>query len=137
MWPIPVTTAAMRALLIAGPIHPPKVKYLKQVTITSTITVSGPIHTPKVKYSLKQTHNNCFRTNTSSQSEIFSETSNSSYTETGTSTDIREEFSTPSQSESKVTSSASNSETSRTTTSSKSEIFMETTTEYDTSSEAS
>ena len=43
------------------------------------------------------THNNRFRTNTSSQSEIFSETSNasySSYTETGMSTDIREEFTT-------------------------------------------
>ena len=86
------------------------------------------------------THNNHFRTNTSSQSEIFSETSNasnSSYTETGTSTDIREEFSTPSQTESEVTSSASNSETSRTTTSSQSEIFTETATEYDASSEVS
>ena len=83
-------------------------------------------------------HNNHFRTNTSSQSEIFSETSNSSYTtETGMSTDIHEEFSTPSQSESKVTSSTSNSETSRTTTSSQSEIFTETATEYDASSEAS
>ena len=82
-------------------------------------------------------YNNRFRTNTFSQSEIFSETSNSSYTETGTSTDICEEFSTPSQSESEVTSSASNSETSRTTTSSQSEISMETATEYDASSEAS
>ena len=49
-----VTTAAMTALPIAGPIHPPKVKYSKQVTITSTITISGPSHPPKVKYSLKQ-----------------------------------------------------------------------------------
>ena len=53
------------------------------------------------------------------------------------STDIREEFSTPSQSESEVINSASNSETSRTTTSSQSKIFKETATEYDASSEAS
>ena len=86
------------------------------------------------------THNNRLRTNTSSQSEIFSETSNasySSYTETGMSTDIREEFTTPSQTSSEVTSSAYSSETSRTTTSSQSEIFTETATEYDASSEAS
>ena len=81
-----------------------------------------------------------FRTATSSQSEIFSETSNasySSYTETGTSTDIREEFTTPSQTSSKVTSSAYSSETSRTTTSSQSDLFTQTATEYDASSEAS
>ena len=87
------------------------------------------------------THNNHFSTNTSSQSEIFSETSiasNSSYTtETGTSTDIREEFTTSSQTSSEATSSANSSETSRTTTSSQSEIFTETATEYNVSSEAS
>ena len=86
------------------------------------------------------THNKHFRTNTSSQSEIFSETSNasySSYTETGTSTDIREEFTRPSQTSSEVTSSAYSSDTSRTMTSSQSEIFTETATEYDASSEAS
>ena len=48
-----VTTANVTALLIAGPSYPPKVKYLKQVTMTATITVSGPSHPPKVKYSLK------------------------------------------------------------------------------------
>ena len=86
------------------------------------------------------THNNNFRTATPSQSEIFSETSNasySSYTETGTSTDICEEFTIPSQTSSEVTSSAYSSETSRTTTSSQSELFTETATEYDASSEAS
>ena len=86
------------------------------------------------------TDNNRFRTNTSSQSEIFSETSNasySSYTETGMSTDICEEFTTPSQTSSEVTSSAYSSETFRTTTSSQSELFTETATEYDVSSEAS
>ena len=91
-------------------------------------------------FSPEPSHNNCFRTNTSSQSEIFSELSNascSSYTETGTSTDICEEYSTPSQTSSEVTSSAYSSETSRTTTSSQREIFSETATEYDASSEAS
>ena len=76
-----------------------------------------------------------FRTTTPSQREIFSELSNasySSYTETGMSTDIRED-----QTSSEVTSSAYSSETSRTTTSSQSDLFIETTTEYDASSEAS
>ena len=113
---------------------PPKEKY----------SLSGLQHPPKVKYSLKTkyfspaSHNN--RTNTSSQREIFSELSNasySSYTETGTSTDISEEFTTPSQTSSEATSSTYSSETSRTTTSSQSEIFTETATEYDASSEAS
>ena len=106
-----------------------------------------PQHPPKVKYSLQNeifspepSHNNRFRTNTSSQSEIFSELSNascSSYTETGMSTDIREEYSTPSQTSSEVTSSAYSSDSSRTTTSSQREIFSKTATEYNTSSEAS
>ena len=81
-----------------------------------------------------------YRTNTPSQSEIFSELSNascSSYTETGTSTDIHEEYSTPSQTSSEATSSAYSSDSSRTTTSSQREIFSETATEYDASSEAS
>ena len=81
-----------------------------------------------------------FRTNTSSQSEIFSELSNasySSYTEAGTSTDIHEEYTTPSQTGSEVTSSAYSSDSSRTTTSSQREIFSETATKYDASSEAS
>ena len=91
-------------------------------------------------FSPEASHNNRFRTNTSSQSEIFSELSNasySSYTETGTSTDIREEYTTPSQTSSEVTSSAYSSDSSRTTTSSQREIFSETATEYDASSEAS
>ena len=91
-------------------------------------------------FSPEPSHNNRFRTNTSSQSEIFSELSNvscSSYTETGMSTDIHEEYSTPSQTSSKVTSSAYSSDSSRTTTSSQREIFSETATEYDASSEAS
>ena len=91
-------------------------------------------------FSPEPSHNNRFRTNTSSQSEIFSETSNasySSYTETGTSTDIREEYTTPSQTSSEATSSAYSSDSSRTTTSSQREIFSETTTEYDASSVAS
>ena len=91
-------------------------------------------------FSPEPSHNNRFRTNTSSQSEIFSDTSNasySSYTETGTSTDIREEYTTPSQTSSEVTSSAYSSDSSRTTTSSQREIFSETATEYDASSEAS
>ena len=91
-------------------------------------------------FSPEPSHNNCFRTNTSSQSEIFSELSNascSSYTETGMSTDICEEYSTPSQTSSEVTSSAYSSDSSRTTTSSQREIFSETATEYDASSEAS
>ena len=91
-------------------------------------------------FSPEPSHNNRFRTNTSSQSEIFSELSNasySSYTETGTSTDIREEYTTPSQTSSEVTSSAYSSDSSRTTTSSQREIFSETATEYDASSEAS
>ena len=59
-----VTITAVTALLIAGPIHPPKekyslsgpqhppkVKYSLQQALT--ITVSGPTHPPKVKYSLK------------------------------------------------------------------------------------
>ena len=85
-------------------------------------------------------HNNRFRTNTSSQSEIFSELSNasySSYTETGMSADICEEYTTPSQTSSEATSSAYSSDSSRTTTSSQREIFSETATEYDASSEAS
>ena len=80
------------------------------------------------------------RTHTSSQSEIFSELSNnsrSSYTETGTSTDIHEEYSAPSQTSSEATSSAYSSDSSRTTTSSQREIFSETATEYGASSEAS
>ena len=102
---------------LPGPPHPRKVKYsLKQLTITATITVSGPTHPPKVKYSLKL------------QIPV---------TQRQVPVDIREEFSTSSQSESKVTSSASNSETSRTTTSSQSEISTETATEYNVSSEAS
>ena len=91
-------------------------------------------------FSSEPSHNNCFRTNTPSQSEIFSETSNasySSYTETGTSTDIHEEYSTPSQTTSEATSSAYSSDSSRTTTSSQREIFSETATEYDASSETS
>ena len=65
-----VTTAPVTALLISGPIHPPKekysltgpvhtpkVKYSLQTKYSLqnqvTITVSGPIHPPKVKYSLK------------------------------------------------------------------------------------
>ena len=91
-------------------------------------------------FSPEPSHNNRFRTNTPSQSEIFSETSNasySSYTETGMSTDIREEYSTPSQTTSEATSSAYSSDSSRTTTSSQREIFSETATEYDASSEAS
>ena len=91
-------------------------------------------------FSPEPSHNNRFRTNTSSQSEIFSELSNasySSYTETGTSTDIREEYTTPSQTSSEATSSAYSSDSSRTTTSSQREIFSETATEYDASSEAS
>ena len=91
-------------------------------------------------FSPEPSHNNCFRTNTSSQSEIFSEISNasySSYTETGTSTDIHEEYTTPSQTSSEATSSAYSSDSSRTTTSSQREIFSETATEYDASSEAS
>ena len=91
-------------------------------------------------FSPEPSHNNRFRTNTSSQSEIFSELLNASYssnTETGTSTDIHEEYSTPSQTSNEVTSSAYNSDSSRTTTSSQREIFSETATEYDASSEAS
>ena len=91
-------------------------------------------------FSPEASHNNRFRTNTSSQSEIFSELSNalcSSYTETGMSTDIHEEYTTPSQTSSEATSSAYSSDTSRTTTSSQREIFSETATEYDASSEAS
>ena len=91
-------------------------------------------------FSPEPSHNNRFRTNTSSQSEIFSDISNasySSYTETGTSTDIREEYTTPSQTSSEVTSSAYSSDSSRTTTSSQREIFSETATEYNASSEAS
>ena len=91
-------------------------------------------------FSPEASHNNRFRTNTSSQSEIFSELSNasySSYTETGMSTDIREEYTTPSQTSSEATSSAYSSDTSRTTTSSQREIFSETAIEYDASSEAS
>ena len=91
-------------------------------------------------FSPEPSHNNRFRTCTSSQSEIFSELSNnsrSSYTETGTSTDIHEEYSTPSQTSSEATSSAYSSDSSRTTTSSQREIFSETATEYDASSEAS
>ena len=91
-------------------------------------------------FSPEPSHNNRFRTNTSSQSEIFSELSNasySSYTETGTSTDICEEYTTPSQTSSEATSSAYSSDSSRTTTSSQREIFSETATEYDASSEAS
>ena len=91
-------------------------------------------------FSPEPSHNNHFRTNTPSQSEIFSELSNascSSYTETGTSTDIHEEYSTPSQTSSEATSSAYSSDSSRTTTSSQREIFSETATEYDASSEAS
>ena len=91
-------------------------------------------------FSPEPSHNNHFRTCTSSQSEIFSELSNdscSSYTETGTSTDIHEEYSTPSQTSSEATSSAYSSDSSRTTTSSQREIFSETATEYDASSEAS
>ena len=53
------------------------------------------------------------------------------------STDIREEYTTPSQTSSEVTSSAYSSDSSRTTTSSQREIFSETATEYDASSEAS
>ena len=90
-------------------------------------------------FSPEPSHNNCFN-NTSSQSEIFSEISNasySSYTETGMSTDIREEYTTPSQTSSEVTSSAYRSDSSRTTTSSQREIFSETATKYDASSEAS
>ena len=81
-----------------------------------------------------------FRTHTPSQSEIFSDSSSashSSYTETGTSTDIREEYTTPSQTSSEATSSTYSSDSSRTTTSSQREIFSETATEYDASSEAS
>ena len=91
-------------------------------------------------FSPEPSHNNRFRTCTSSQSEIFSELSNnsrSSYTETGTSTDIHEEYSTPSQTSSEATSSTYSSDSSRTTTSSQREIFSETATEYDASSEAS
>ena len=91
-------------------------------------------------FSPEASHNNHFRTNTSSQSEIFSELSNasySSYIETGMSTDIREEYTTPSQTNSEATSSAYSSDASRTTTSSQSEIYTETATEYDASSEAS
>ena len=91
-------------------------------------------------FSPEPSHNNRFRTNTSSQSEIFSDISNasySSYTETGTSTDIREEYTTPSQTSSEVTSGAYSSDSSRTTTSSQREIFSETATEYNASSEAS
>ena len=91
-------------------------------------------------FSPEPSHNNRFRTNTSSQSEIFSELSNasySSYTETGITTDIREEYTTPSQTSSEATSSAYSSDSSRTTTSSQREIFSETATEYDASSEAS
>ena len=91
-------------------------------------------------FSPEPSHNNRFRTNTSSQSEIFSELSNasySSYTETGTSTDIHEEYTTPSQTSSEATSSAYSSDSFRTTTSSQREIFSETATKYDASSEAS
>ena len=38
-----VTTITVTALLIPGPIHPPKEKY----------SLSGLVHPPKVKYSLK------------------------------------------------------------------------------------
>ena len=52
-----VTTAPVTALLISGPIHPPKEKYSLQTKYSLqnqvTITVSGPIHPPKVKYSQK------------------------------------------------------------------------------------
>ena len=65
-----MTTAPVTALLISGPIHPPKekysltgpihppkVKYSLQTKYSLqnqvTITISGPIHPPKVKYSLK------------------------------------------------------------------------------------
>ena len=91
-------------------------------------------------FSPEPSHNNCFRTDTPSQSEIFSELSNASHssnTETGMSTDIREEYSTPSQTTSEVTSSAYSSDSYRTNTSSQREIFSETATEYDASSEAS
>ena len=77
------------------------------------------------------------RTTTFSQSEIFSETSNSSSTKTGTETDIQEELHTPSTSDSEVTSSACSTEPSRITISSQSEISTETATEYDVSNEAS
>ena len=46
-----MTTAPVIALLIAGPIHPPKVKYSQNQL---TITISGPAHPPKVKYSRNQ-----------------------------------------------------------------------------------
>ena len=120
----------MTALLIAGPIHPPKEKY----------SLSGPTHPPKVKYSLQLLTITVSGPQHPPKVKIFSETSNasySSYTETGTSTDIHEEFTTPSQTSSKVTSSAYSSETFRTTTSSQSDLFTETATEYDASSEVS
>ena len=82
-------------------------------------------------------YNNCFRIITSSLSEIFPETSNSSSTETGTETDIQDKLHTPSTSDSEVTSSACSTEPSRTTTSSQSEISTKTATEYDASSKAS
>ena len=53
------------------------------------------------------------------------------------STDICEEYTTPSQTSSEATSSAYSSDSSRTTTSSQREIFSETAKEYDASSEAS
>ena len=95
------------------------------------------------KFQLKKSDNNTSTsiahsmTNTSSQREIFSETSKSCSSETGTETDIHEEYSTPYQSDSGLTSSASSSETCRTNTPSQSELSLETSTEYDTSSEAS
>ena len=85
---------------------------------TSTPSQSEIFSSNKI-FSPEPSHNNRFRTNTPSQSEIFSETSNasySSYPETGTSTDIREEYSTPSQTTSEATSSAYSSDSSRTTT---------------------
>ena len=131
-----VTTAPVTALLISGHTHPPKEKY----TLAGPTPSQSEIFSSNKIFSPEPSHNNRFRTNTSSQSEIFSETSNasySSYTETGTSTDIREEYTTPSQTSSEATSSAYSSHSSRTTTSSQREIFSETATEYDASSEAS
>ena len=109
-------------------------------TFRTTTPYQSEIFSQNEIFSPEPSHNNRFRTNTSSQSEIFSELSNASYssnTETGMSTDICEEYTTPSQTSSEVTSSAYSSDSSRTTTSSQREIFSETATEYDASSEAS
>ena len=104
---------------------------IKSIVFCKTIT------SPNVKYSLNLKPTEYFteavhsRTTTSSQSKIFSGTSTSSSSMTGTLT-FRRNYSHP-PSVTKVTSSASSSNDCRTTTHSQSEIFSY----YEPSSEAS